>query len=225
VYLQYNLKAGSNDLAYNTSYTAAGYTIQFTLVKFYISQVALQKQGGEYMTFGDMYLLADADSLNRFYIGTVEAGEYTGIRFGLGVDSSRNDINGSLAIPAYDYPDTHPLSASNQMYWSWNPGYVWMKLEGKIDMNSNGSFSDPGETFGIHTGLPPAYRFIERSYSFSAGGDDINLKIGADILAFFNGYNLAAQRNAHPMTTASPEFIYVTEIVDNAEDVFGELSE
>lgn len=217
-----NLKAGSAPLVYNTNYTVGGKTIQFGLVRFYMSQVALKNASGQYTRFGDVYLLADNDSTNTFAIGEIPTGsEFTAIQFGLGVDSSRNTQNGSLAIPSYDYPDGHPLNPSAQMYWSWNPGYIWMKLEGKIDLNDNGSFADVGETFSIHTGLDPAYRTVERTISFTPGNDPVVLQVDADILRFFDGYDIVAKKDAHPLTTSSVEFGYVTEIVDNAENVFG----
>lgn len=225
LYLQVNIKAGSNALAYNTDYTAAGYTIQFNVVKFYLSQFVIQTGGADSVVLNDLYMLEDADSTNRYYIGELSNTTYTGIRFGLGVDSTRNDINGSNAIPAYDYPDGHPLNAANNMYWSWNPGYIWMKLEGRIDLNSNGNFSDPGETFALHTGLNSSYRTISRPYAFSLTGEDKTLKMDADILQFFNGYDLANQLNAHAMSTTSPEYPYVTELVNNANLVFGVIYE
>lgn len=224
LYLKLNLKSGSNTLLYNTNYTVAGYTIQFNMVKFYLSRIEILNNQGN-LEFYDLYLLADAEKENTFLISELENGNYTGIRMGFGVDSTRNDINGSNAIPAYDYPDEHPLNASNNMYWSWNPGYIWMKLEGKIDLNANGNFADAGETFSLHTGLNLSYRTLTRNYDFSITGEDKTLQLDADILKFFDGYDIANQLNAHAFSTSSPEYIYVTELVDNAELVFGEVYE
>jgi hypothetical protein len=220
VYMRFDVNAGSAPLEYNTNYTVNGSVIQFTLVKFYVSEIGFQKTSGEYLHFSDRYLLVNADSTNDFYVGELEPGNYNAVQFGLGVDSARNTENGSLAIPAYDYPDDHPLNAAAQMYWAWNPGYIWMKLEGKIDLNNNGSFADAGETFGIHTGLDPAYRVIEKSIGIASEGNDMQLVATADILRFFDSYDLVTQRNAHPMSTGSAEFGYVTQIVNNAVNVF-----
>src|SRR5688572_9795845 len=130
VSIKFNLKAGTAPLAYNTTYDLSGLDIQYTEFRFYISQPAFSS-GPDQIVFSDAYFLGDAASTNNtFVVGDLGKRAIDGIAFGFGVDSSRNTQNGSKAIQAFAYATDHPLSASNNMYWSWNPGYIWMKLEG-----------------------------------------------------------------------------------------------
>jgi hypothetical protein len=227
VYLKINLTAGGQPLQLNTNYTTPdGTLIQFSMVRFYVSQISLVKDNHEELHYPDQYYLADSERENLFLIDEKVIGKFKGIRFGLGVDSTRNDSSGIYAVPAYEYPADHALSPANFMYWSWNPGYIFMKLEGKVDTSGNGILNEIGETFSIHTGFKEAYRFIERNYSFTTKGDDIILQVNAEIPNFFTNYNLRSEKkDAHPSSSKHEEFPYVLEIVNNSNLVFGEIFE
>jgi hypothetical protein len=227
VYLKINLTAGGQPLQLNTDYTTPeGNLIQYSMVRFYVSQVSLIKDNNEEIHYPDNYYLADSQTENLFLIDEALTGKFKGIRFGLGVDSTRNDSSGIYAIPAYEYPADHALSPANFMYWSWNPGYIFMKLEGKVDTSGNGILNEIGETFSIHTGFKEAYVFIERNYSFTTKGDDIILQINAEIPNFFTNYNLRTKKkDAHPSNSKHEDFPYVLEIVNNSNLVFGNIFE
>ncbi len=227
VFLKINLMAGGQPLQLNTNYTSPeGTLIQYSMVRFYVSQISLIKDNNEELHYPDQYYLADSESDNLFLIDEHVMGKFKGIRFGLGVDSTRNDSSGIYAIPPYEYPVDHALSPANFMYWSWNPGYIFMKLEGKADTSANGILNEIGETFAIHTGFKEAYRFIERNYSFTSKGDDIILQVNAEIPKFFTNYNLRSdKKDAHPSNSKHEEFPYVLEIVNNSNLVFGEIFE
>lgn len=227
IFLKINLQAGGQPLQLNTDYfTPDGTLIQFTKVSFYISQISLINDNNEELAYPDNYYLADAESDNLFLIDDNVIGKYKGIRLGIGVDSTRNDSSGIYAIPAYEYPVDHALSPANFMYWSWNPGYIFMKLEGKVDTSGNGILNEIGETFSIHTGFKEAYVFVERNHNFTTQGEDIILQINAEIPNFFTNYNLRSKKkDVHPSTSKHEEFPYVLEIMANTNLVFGEIFE
>ncbi len=57
----------------------------------------------------------------------VPAGEYNQLTFIVGVDSLRNTMNISRRTGVLD-----PASSmDNGMYWSWNSGYIFFKIEGE----------------------------------------------------------------------------------------------
>ncbi len=225
VSIKFNINAGASALLYDTDYLVGTDTVQFTEVKFYVSQPVFSS-GADVIAFNDSYFLADAaQSNNTFVVGDVGKRTIDGVAFGFGVDSSRNTQNGSKALQAFSYGVNHPLSASNNMYWSWNPGYVWMKLEGRIDANGDGDFLDVNETFSIHTGIDPAYVFINRTYIFTMNDAPKTIQIDLDVLQFFTGYNLAANPFAHPLTTGSADYPNVVAIQNNANSAFGSFYE
>ncbi len=77
---------------------------------------------------------ASAD-VNTQVVGTAPAGTYTGVRFVLGLPFAKNHSDQSTA--------TGPL-ASSRLFWSWNAGYMAMRL----DMNTTGK---PGGWY-MHVG-------------------------------------------------------------------------
>lgn len=227
VFLKINLTAGGQPLQLYTDYTTPeGTLIQYSMVRFYVSQISLIKDNYEELRYPDQYYLADSETDNLFLIDENVIGKFKGIRFGLGVDSTRNDSSGIYAVPAYEYPVDHALSPVNFMYWSWNPGYIFMKLEGKVDTNANGILNEIGETFSIHTGFKEAYVFVERNYTFTTTGDDIILQVNAEIPNFFTNYDLRSdKKDAHPSSSKHDEFPYVLELMANTSLVFGEIFE
>lgn len=51
------------------------------------------------------------------------------LTFGVGVDAANNHSDPST------WPNNHPLNiaVSNDMHWDWNPGYIFFKVEAKVD--------------------------------------------------------------------------------------------
>lgn len=223
--IKFNINSGTSPLQYNTNYTVNGLTIQYTDVRFYISQPVFSS-GAQTIEFKDSYFLGDAaSSENIFVVGDVGKRTIDGIAFGFGVDSSRNDQTGSKAIPAYSYDLNHALSSANNMYWSWNPGYIWMKLEGRMDANADLDFADPGEIFSIHTGVNAAYRFVSRTYVFSMNDAPKTIQVDMDIDQFFAGYNLTGSPFAHPLDTNASDYHAMLSVQENVELVFGNFYE
>lgn len=221
LHVNFKLKAGSSDFSLNTNYTLQGKLIQFTTVRFYVCQFSYKTPlGNGYTTLDSLYHIVEPGN-TVWTIPVKNNITLDRIQFGMGVDVTRNDSSGALAIPAYDYPADHPLSASQNMYWSWNPGYIFMKLEGRVDLNGNSSLNDPGETFSLHTGLNNAFRIVNKDVHIPLGNEsEKNIYIEADIFRFFDNYDLPNQLNAHPTNTSHPEYVYVEELVENIQAVF-----
>ncbi len=97
----------------------------FTVTKFryYISNVSLQNKSDK-QPEKESYHLADArDSTSLSFSYPVAEGKYHDLFFLLGVDSIRN-CSGA---------QTGALDPMNDMFWTWNSGYVMAKLEGAAD--------------------------------------------------------------------------------------------
>lgn len=143
--LRFYPKWGTAPLSLNTRYVnAAGDTVQFSTIKFYISETALVD------TTGREILLADGDThakaahgsglaiwlvdmsattvaANGYYKFLVKGnpGKYRGLKFSVGVPFSENHKDAST--------QSEPLGPNSGMYWSWNPGYIFHKIEGRVD--------------------------------------------------------------------------------------------
>ena len=97
----------------------------FTVTKFkyYISNVSLENKTDK-QAEKESYHLTDArDSTSMSFSYMVTEGKYRDLVFLLGVDSIRN-CSGA---------QTGALDPMNDMFWTWNSGYVMAKFEGGSD--------------------------------------------------------------------------------------------
>ncbi|MCC5943414.1 MAG: hypothetical protein JJT94_00650 [Bernardetiaceae bacterium] len=120
--------AGNRNLQLNTGtyQTASGEEFNVTTFDYYLSNfVFIDKDGNEYAVPQDesYKLVRESDRESQFFgFDNVPAGDYTAVRFVVGVDSLRNTKDISERTGALD--------PANGMYWSWNSGYIFVKLEG-----------------------------------------------------------------------------------------------
>ena len=129
-----------NDSMYTTPFNE---TYSIKKLKYYISNIELEAEQKK-ISEKESYHLVDASRNNSFSL-TIPPGKYSSIRFIAGVDSSRNCSGAQVGA----------LDPLNDMFWTWNTGYVMFKLEGRspssnADMNRIehhiGGFKSPNST-------------------------------------------------------------------------------
>ncbi len=99
-----------------------GEPLTITKFAYYISNVKFLNSNGQPVTLTpEYYLVNEADPSSRQLVMDVPAGKYRAVEFLLGVDSTRN-VSGI---------QSGALDPANGMFWSWNTGYIFAKLEGK----------------------------------------------------------------------------------------------
>ena len=144
----------------------------------------------------------------------VPDGEYTGISFIIGVDSLHN-CSGAQA---------GALDPVNAMFWTWNTGYIFLKLEGKSPASKS-----PGNIFEYHIGgyKQPTNCIRQVSLAFKAplklnsSHLEVELHIKAD----------AAEVLKTPTTidisqlSSVTDFHNATTIADNYADMFSVINE
>jgi hypothetical protein len=215
VTVRFNFTFGTQPLVYNQEYLLEGKTIKLELVKFYVSLPALQKATGEWVSFTDPYHLVD---LNQpvMRAGKLPKGDYTALQLGIGVDSTRNIQSDPLAIPATDYPTDHPLNASADMWWGWATGYIFVKLEGRLDANGNGTYSDiEDKAISYHPGVAALYTPLLLNKSFSVSGESTELTIQVDMEKLLFNLDLLNNPFAHPNSVNHPEYPFAQRMMDN----------
>jgi hypothetical protein len=139
--------AGSADLQLNTgNYTnAAGESFKVTKLKYYVSNFKLTNVNGTVYTIpqAESYFLIDeSDPSTHEALLSVPEGEYKTLTFTLGVDSLRNTMDVSQRTGALDVS-----GAAADMYWSWNSGYIFFKIDG-----TSPSSTAAGNIFQYHSG-------------------------------------------------------------------------
>ncbi|MBX2893471.1 MAG: hypothetical protein KF734_21335 [Saprospiraceae bacterium] len=152
VEIEFDHRAGTDALVFGSEYTnAAGEKLKFTTFNYFVSNIVLIKGDGTEFVVprNDSYFLVkhDEPSTRAIKLSNVPAGDYSKLRFTIGVDSlkSVSDISERQGV-------LDPAGAANGMYWSWNSGYIFVKVEG----TSPAAPIEPGSgerIFQYHTGL------------------------------------------------------------------------
>lgn len=108
--------------------TVEGYDVQFDEIKFFATDGV-----NNGVTLFDAALF-DWQEGNAFVSVEGDKANFGVLSANLGVGSDKNH-----ADPA-GFPNDSPLNISNadDMHWSWNPGYIFVKVEAKVDTIPDG---------------------------------------------------------------------------------------
>lgn len=125
-----NIVGGTNLYLNSTTYTnAAGEDYSVTLLQYYVSNIKVYKADGtEYVVPQDSsyFLIKEGDIASGSARVNVPEGDYSRLVFTLGVDSLRSTMDIDKRTGVLD-----PASGmDNGMYWGWNSGYIFFKMEG-----------------------------------------------------------------------------------------------
>ena len=151
VTLRVNFKAQGNDIGLNESFAYNGADHQVSKIKMYLSNVTLVCDCGTRRNLSDVVLV---DSENEVYTFDFEVpqGNYTALEMSLGLPE---DVNAS--DPAM-FDAEHPLSAVQNMYWTWASKYRFLIYEGRVDSTQSDNFD---HLLVYHTGADTLYRELE----------------------------------------------------------------
>jgi len=107
---------------------AAGNPYRIDLLKYYMTNFTLVKADNSEKNYKNYNLIDESDAASKtFTIDSVDNGEYTAIKFYLGVDPDRNHTG----------VQDGALDPIHGMIWSWNTGYIFFKHEGIFKDNTN----------------------------------------------------------------------------------------
>ena len=198
-------------LVFNSPYTNSfGEDFKVSKLKYYVSNIALIDSNGRLHKSADSYFLFDQGnpaSMNISFNDEIAA--YKGIQFLLGVDSIRN-VSGA---------QTGALDPTNEMFWTWNSGYIMAKLEGSSSLSTLpdnrieyhiGGFEGPDKVLRTVT-----FEF-DQVYHLSLN-KTLTVNLNAELQNWFNGvHSLPIQNNASCTTPGS----LASEYSDNYATMF-----
>lgn len=130
--LTFTNQIGSQPLTLNTQtyQNAAGESFTVSKFNYFVSNIRLRRDdGSEYVYPQDIsYFLVEAErpASQTITLANVPKGNYTGMTLLLGVDSLRSLADISQRTGVLD----PGLNTHDPMYWEWNSGYIFVKLEG-----------------------------------------------------------------------------------------------
>lgn len=137
IILEFDNVVGSADLELNTgNYTnGSGENFKVSVFDYYISNIKLKTATGtEYIVPKDQsYFLVkeENESTHELELDNVPAGDYTSFTFTVGVDSLKSTSPVGERTGVLD-----PAGAANGMYWTWNSGYIFLKMEGESPVST-----------------------------------------------------------------------------------------
>jgi hypothetical protein len=158
---------------------SSGETFSVTNFRYYISNVKMIKEDGTKYEVPNSYFLIDANDTNslKIKLPNIPGGKYTGVEYLIGVDSTRN-VSGT---------QTGALDPLNGMFWSWNQGYIFMKLEGASSASSTNSyeFHIGGFTWANNTLRTTTINFTPSVLIVDGGKREAEIHILTDVLEIF----------------------------------------
>ncbi len=112
----------------NSYVTPAGESVTFTRLRFYVSELGLMDIDDN-MTMVEGIRLIDlfepqGSAVSSFEI-ELEPKHYHMLNFSIGVPESENHKDAAT--------QSEPLGPNTGMYWGWDPGYIFYKIEGTVD--------------------------------------------------------------------------------------------
>lgn len=113
---------------------------KFTLenFKYYISNFYLENSKGKKISYSEAFFInEDEETSKEIKLKNIPVDEYISIGFILGVDSLHNCSGAQSGA----------LDPVNGMFWAWNTGYIFLKLEGRSAHSKS-----PGNVVEYHIG-------------------------------------------------------------------------
>jgi hypothetical protein len=143
--------AGTDPLTFNKPYATAGNdTVSFTKFDYFLSNfILVNSKGEEYIVPKDScYFLCKQDDAasRKLVLKNIPAGDYAQVKFTVGIDSLKSVSSIAERTGVLD-----PAAAASGMYWTWNSGYIFMKIEGTSPQAPLNSFTNE-RTVQYHTG-------------------------------------------------------------------------
>lgn len=178
--LRFVHQVGSQPLVLGSAYqNSFGENFTVSRFKYYVSNIALNTVGNTGKRAESYFLVDESDSASAILRMPISPGDYSQLSFLLGVDSTRN-VSGA---------QTGALDPLHDMFWTWNTGYIMMKLEGSSPLSSQ-----PNNRVQYHiggfSGAYSALRQINTGFVNPVavkGGQTLVVTYRADLERWFSG--------------------------------------
>lgn len=229
--VEFDAIVGDQNLVLNgvQYHNASGEDFVVTKFNYFVSNIKFHKTDGSVYSVpqdSSYFLIREDNRQSQFVtLNNIPVGDYNHIEFMVGVDSLRNTMDESKRTGVLD-PGGNMME--DGMYWAWNSGYIFVKLEG------SSSFGNPtNDKFYYHIGLYGGYsaptvnntRVVKLKF-----GDDIvsvtgtrtpEVHLFADVLTFFDGDAAKISIESDNSIMAAPiHWPLTSRIADNYKQMF-----
>lgn len=212
---------------------AAGEKFTISQLQYFISNIKVTTVEGKTYTVNqdDSYFLINGgDKSTRFAKVQVPEGDYTSLTFTVGVDSLRSTMPVGKRTGVLD-PAAGGGHDQGGMYWGWNAGYIFFKMEGNSNVISDDVNGDPTgkKQFKYHIGgfggysAPTINNIKVVTVDLKTAGiarvrkdRQSNVHLFVDVMKVFNGKN-SFSIAAHPNVMFSD---YSVNVASNLTEMF-----
>ena len=183
--------------------TSAGETFTVSTFEYYLSNIKFTKSDGTTYAAPDTYFLVDQATPKTlsFTVPGVPVGDYTGVSFIVGVDAQKTGLTDPNTFTGY-------LNQAYNMYWTWNSGHIFLKMEGTL------TSTNPTKTLRCHIGGYTAPYDAVVTAAPSLGSSKLTVQtnktptiaLQANVVKLFDGPNpvtLSTFTGAHMPSTQS----------------------
>ncbi|AWA28781.1 hypothetical protein HYN48_01015 [Flavobacterium magnum] len=126
--------------------TSQGETLTVSDVKYIISNIELTKEDGTVFVYPkseSYFIVSEANDVSHVLeLANIPAGNYTRIKFGIGVDEAQYNLGETVQ------GDFFAAAQNEDMAWSWSAGYKHLLFEGTFTSSTVGTATP----FMVHTG-------------------------------------------------------------------------
>lgn len=195
----------------NTVVDLTGRKFNISDCRYYISNIVLIKNDNSELPITGKVLLVNPAE-NEYPLAVVPVGSYKGFRFMMGLDSATNHSDPTT------YGADNPLSIQTPgIHWDWNSGYIFFKMEGKVDTTA-ASTGTPVYDYFYHVGMDDYKRTIDFSTSaFTVNsGSDLEIGINFELQNVLNNVDMRTENATHTMDN----MMLATKIADNWQGAF-----
>ena len=180
-----------------------GEKYRVTKLRYYISNICLKSNSADFKESDSYHLIDENKSGSKSFSFAANTRAYDSITFLIGVDSLRN-VSGA---------QTGALDPVNDMFWTWNSGYVMMKFEG----NSSSS-KQVNQKFEYHIGGYSGKNNVVKRIAFAlprsifkTDNDTAKIIITCDLDKWWDGSRTIKIEEHAVVTTPGPLAVTVSE--------------
>lgn len=192
--LMMDYKVGDEDLELGKVYNINGTAVQIDLANFYMGGITLMPEMDDEELEAislDQHLLITPEA-GMQQLTDAAAGHYHMMNFYVGVDEA---INSQTEDDFTSRPADDPLSIQiPAMHWNWNAGYRFVRIDGQVDTDGDGT---PDEPMEFHLGTNPYRTDVSVMIHKDVEGDDNMIHLAFDVAQFFEGVDLATEYVTH----------------------------
>ena len=191
--LEFRFMEGGNTWTLDSTLTdSLGHAVKVDVARFFVSGLHAEDDGGNLVgDWDDTYLLIEGTSPSQvFALGTIAGAHIHQFHFNLGLDSTTNHADPTLAEA--------PLNDAT-MHWNWLPtaGYKFVVLEGRVDDDGDGvvDAGDPEFMYHCATDALLTEGHAHQHFDVVSGGNAVGVALvdmgqvfaGIDVLATPDG--------------------------------------